>query len=272
MLTQPNQVDQFYRDSHKHVKAKNNNSGWLFGEVLGQCVGLLSLQPWRNLRKYVEEPFSRPSALKYAKDITLQAQEFLRNLGIGSSKGINPAVDLQFFPFLVVANILFGRLSAEQREKLLELAPLREELFKEVIKGGVNRLWIAQYTPGSGVGLLRRFQEIWETFVAEAYQRALVHAPNAPIVVLWQGMLEGAISKQEVLQTLDESLYANLDVTTSAIAWNVILLAQNPEQQALVRAEVMENVDFPESYINKQDTLLAAAVVEAARLRPILGE
>lgn len=87
------------------------------------------------------------------------------------------------------------------------------------------------------------------------------------------------------MQTLDESLYANLDVTTHAVAWNVILMAQHPAVQAEVRAEIAavrttrSDGDDAESssssyerYINSDDTLLAACIVEAARVRPVLRE
>jgi cytochrome P450 len=197
-LTQPHQIEEFFRDSHKHVKAKNNNSGWLFGEVLGDCVGLLSLHEWRDLRKYVEVPFSRPSSQRYSIDIQRQAVEFLKALNIGDEGCIDPARDLQFYPFLVVANILFGTLSAQQRKDLLELAPLREELFKEVIRGGINRLQISKYIPWSGHGLLLKFQKKWLAFVESAYRKALAEAPTAPIVTLWQGVEAGGVSERQV--------------------------------------------------------------------------
>lgn len=198
VLTKPHQVEQYYRDSHKHIKAKNNNSGWLFGEVLGDCVGLVSLQAWRNQRKFVEKPFSRPEAMLYTRSVLPQAKAFIDELRIGEQRAINPAADLQFYPFLVVANMLFGDLDRVQKDILLDLAPMREELFKEVIRGGINRLSFAQYVPWSGVPLLRRFQKRWQAFVEDAYHKALAESPKAPIVTLWQAMLDGHISKREV--------------------------------------------------------------------------
>jgi hypothetical protein len=79
------------------------------------------------------------------------------------------------------------------------------------------------------------------------------------------------------LQTLDESLYANLDVTTHALSWNVLLLAENIEAQRELRQEVLsalenEASESYERYIDRDDTFLAACVLESARLRPILRE
>lgn len=198
VLTQPHQVEQYYRDSHKHVKAKNNNSGWLFGEVLGECVGLVSLQVWRNQRKLLDKPFSRLEAMLYTQSMLSQARIFINGLEIGEQRTIDPAVDLQFYPFMVVANMLFGQLDKLQMDALLELAPMREELFKEVIRGGINRLAIAQYVPWSGVPLLLNFQKHWQVFVEKAYHKASIESPGAPIVSLWQAMLDGNISKREV--------------------------------------------------------------------------
>lgn len=197
-MTLPHQVEQYFRDSHKHVKAKNNNSGWLFGEVLGDCVGLLSLQEWRDLRKFVESPFSRPSALLYASDICQQAAEFVKDLDVTNEADIDPARDLQYFPFMVVAKILFGPLTQQQRDELLNLAPLREELFREVIRGGINRLWISQYVPWSGRRVLKEFRTQWTAFVTRAYKRALVEAPDSPIITLWRGVESGEVSERQV--------------------------------------------------------------------------
>ena len=77
------------------------------------------------------------------------------------------------------------------------------------------------------------------------------------------------------MQTLDETLYANLDVTTSAVTWSHVLLAQHQAFQDELRTEVRDHMQLPkeewEKYINRSDTLLAYSVLEASRLRPILG-
>ncbi|KAK4868491.1 hypothetical protein LT330_007213 [Penicillium expansum] len=276
----------FYRTSHRHAKASNNNSGWLFGEVLGVCVGLLSGSDWRRVRQHLEEPFSRPSATRYTARFVAQAREYIQNdLKAGSvclSKvpgaiSFEPARALQLFPFFTMAEVLFGPLSPSQRKVLVGLAPLREELFKEVIRGGVNRLSIAPYLPWSGVRLLKTFQKQWQSFVEDAYTHALQDkgALCSPVISLWEAWKAGKITERECLQTLDESLYANLDVTTHAISWNMLLLAQNPMAQTRVREEVIQAVaktgaEPYECFIDREDTFLAACVVESARLRPIL--
>ncbi|OQE22156.1 hypothetical protein PENFLA_c013G08698 [Penicillium flavigenum] len=286
VLTTPAHAAQFYRTSHRHTKANNNNSGWLFGEVLGVCVGLLSGSDWRRVRQHLEEPFSRPSATRYTARFVTQAQEYIRDdLQAGSvcltkipgAISFEPARALQLFPFFTMAEIIFGPLSTSQRKVLVSLAPLREELFKEVIRGGVNRLSIAPYLPWSGVGLLKIFQKQWQSFVEDAYLLAIQdkRAPFLPVVSLWEAWKAGKITERECFQTLDESLYANLDVTTHAISWNMLLLAQNAPAQTRLREEVVQAVintaaEPYERFIDRDDTFLAACIVESSRLRPIL--
>jgi cytochrome P450 len=209
VLTTPTHAVQFFRNSHRHTKAVNNDSGWLFGEVLGVCVGLLSGSDWKRVRQQVEDGFSRPTAARYTADLVTLAREYLQSTLLASSersletKGIipvEPAKTLQFYPFLAVAQILFGRLSPMQRTQLTTLAPLREELFKEVIRGGINRLSIAPWFRSRGVRLLNEFQTQWERFVEDAYHTAVKRnqSPRPLVIGLWEAYQAGTISKREV--------------------------------------------------------------------------
>jgi cytochrome P450 len=65
-------------------------------------------------------------------------------------------------------------------------------------------------------------------------------------------------------------LFANLDVTTHAVSWNILRFAQHTEIQENVWAEMMSHTADPAEYLCKEDTLLAACVVEASRLHPVL--
>lgn len=170
---------------------------------------MLSGSDWKRVRQHVEEPFSRPSAARYTAGFVALAQDYLQTTALVSAdlslktQGvicIEPAKALQFYPFLAVAQILFGTIDPDQRKKLLALAPLREELFKEVIRGGINRLPIASYLQSPGARLLGLFQADWEIFVKSAYEAAVERnqSPIPVVVILWEAYQSGAISKREV--------------------------------------------------------------------------
>jgi gliotoxin/aspirochlorine/mycotoxins biosynthesis cytochrome P450 monooxygenase len=75
----------------------------------------------------------------------------------------------------------------------------------------------------------------------------------------------------KVLHTIDESLFANLDVTTHVLTWSIVLLADHTDVQNMLRIEVNANKHDVEAYINRNDTLLHYALLESLRVRPLLG-
>lgn len=111
-----------------------------------------------------------------------------------------PADDLKLCPFFMVAEIFFGRLSPRQREALAALAPLREHLFKDVFRGGINRFRLAKYLPGSPArARLADFQTKWHAFVRDAYDAAVKQeGGSAPIVMLWEAVEQGRVPMEEV--------------------------------------------------------------------------
>lgn len=102
------------------------------------------------------------------------------------------------------------------------------------------------------------------------------YAPREPLARCLPG-LPALLTAAQSLQTLDEPLYASLDVTAHAVSWNQILLAQLPALQDQLRKEMEDSFDRQdtglyerERYMESDDTRLTACVLEAARLRPIL--
>ncbi|KAH0490128.1 hypothetical protein TgHK011_001611 [Trichoderma gracile] len=172
----------------------------------------------------------------------------------------------------MVASIFFGPLTTGQRDEMYTIGPLREQLFRHAFSGGVNRYPFAKYLPGSALPKLRQFQRLWEDFVKKAYNEARPSSESA-IVSLWKAVEHGGISKEELLQTLDESLFANLDVTAHALSWSVIRVAHHTAIQKEIRDEIRDNYrpeqDY-EDYLRRDNTLLAACILEASRLHPIL--
>lgn len=198
VLSTPAHVQEFYKDSHRHIKAKDNNAGWLFQELLGECVGVVSLQRWRNQRHHFDASFTRTAANGYTQVLISQARCYLQELKLCQDDTIDPANDLKRAPFLMVATVLFGPLSKAQSRELLELAPLREDLFKVCFKGGVNRIRLGRYLPWSASSQLRKFQMRWTTFVDQTYQQAKQQGFEAPITHVWESAQEGNISYKEV--------------------------------------------------------------------------
>ena len=188
-----------------------------------------------------------------------------RNLSGGL---LAPAEDLKLLPFWVVAEIFYGELSSEMVAELKDIAVTREELFKHVISGGISRFSYSKYLPMKANGDLARFKARWKAFNDKAYEHAIATNNSAPIIRLYELMQNQIITAEQLLQTLDESLYANLDVTTGGISWNLVFLAAYEHYQELLRKEVAAAGDL-DKYLRSSTTLLAACIAESSRLRPL---
>jgi cytochrome P450 len=273
VLTQPEHIQAVFKDSDKHVKATDNNSGYLLSQLLGSCLGLISGSQWRSVRSATEKAFTRAASAKYVNLIQDRTRRHLLELQSNPtfrSGLLDPAGHLKMLPFLVVAEIIYGPLNLEMESQLLKLAPLRENLFKHVIAGGLARFSISKIFSWTVPNrALKTFLKQWHAFNDSAQERAVREDIDAPIVHMYAALDSGSITRDQLHQTLDEMLYANLDVTLGGLSWNVVFLASSPQAQALLRAEIEQAQSNIEKYLLSSSTLLSACVSESARLRPL---
>ncbi|KAI0114676.1 putative cytochrome P450 monooxygenase [Hypoxylon sp. NC0597] len=273
VLTRPEHLRNVFKDSDKHFKAVNNNSGYFMSQLLGKCVGLISGEEWKSVRTCVEHPFLRKSAAEYVplvkKHIKMHFDELWQYRSL-SEELLDPAEDLKLLPFWIVAEVFYGQLTPAMMAELREMAPEREALFKEVIKGGISRFSFSRYLPTKANQSLANFLTRWRVFNNKAYELALASGiTTAPIVQMYELVRKGTMTSDQLLQTLDESLFANLDVTTGGISWNLIFLAAYQHYQGLLVQEHVERADKEEQYILDNSSLLAACISESSRLRPL---
>jgi cytochrome P450 monooxygenase len=103
-----------------------------------------------------------------------------------------------------------------------------------------------------------------------------------PVREMYQDVLAGTITEANWLQTIDEILFTNLDVTSAILAFLLINLSINQPVQKELRDEIVQNIgkaaagvvdsngdtDSLEAYIRKTDTLLEYTCIESGRLCP----
>jgi cytochrome P450 len=189
--------------------------------------------------------------------------------------GLNPVKDLRLLPFWIIADNVYGPLAETLKSELEDLIPMREALFARVIQGGLTRFSWSQYLPTQVNERLRTFRKKWAAFNDRVHDACQLKGVDAPIVHMYGAFESGLMSGDNLYQTLDEMLFANLDVTIGSISWNMMFLAANPEMQAKIRAEAGGAKGKPEdlaawqSYLASSTTLLAASILESARLKPL---
>ncbi|POR35290.1 Putative cytochrome P450 [Tolypocladium paradoxum] len=275
VLTKPEHIHDVFKDSDKHLKAKNNDSGYFLGELLGKCVGLVSQSEWKQLRSVCEVPFVRSKSATYIQQMEQRTERHFRQLWESSSLSesiIDAAQDLKMLPFWIVAEILYGGLTTDMEKQLAELAPVREKLFQYFLQGGVTRYAWSKYLPTAANRGLTEFKTRWAAFNRQARDRA---HPSTPIAAYYGAIQDGSLEEESILHTLDEALFANLDVTLGGISWNLVFLAAYPDVQSRLRAEIAEerakarDGGIFDSYILRSDSYVAACISESSRLRPL---
>jgi cytochrome P450 len=243
------------------------------GELLGKCLGLISGAKWRDLKVVTGIPFSHKASSAYTGDIQSAVKEHFATLEKNGrlNKGLlNPVDDLRLLPFWIVVKILYGELTSVQRSTLLKIMDLRERLFQRVIQGGLTRFSWSQYLSSQTNTDLQTYKLSWTEFNTNAYLACNSSHENPPIVSMYQAVEDGNISLEELLQTLDEMLFANLDVTMGGLSWNLVFLAAHQNVQDEIREQVLaKNGGECKTYLESSNTLLAASVLESARLKPL---
>lgn len=278
-MTKPEHIRDIFKDSDKHIKAKNNDSGYFLGELLGKCVGLISQNEWKKLRSVCEVPFVRSASAVYMEQIQRRTERHFQELWDASSLSsgkIDAAKDLKMLPFWVVAEVLYGHLTADMERQLSELAVERERLFRYFLRGGVTRYEWSKYLPTGANRELAGFKGRWVAFNRQARQRA---SPSTPISSYYRAVEDGFVEEESILHTLDEALFANLDVTLGGISWNLVFLAAHPEAQARLRGEISVERQREkdsggadaslQSYLLRSNTYVASCISESSRLRPL---
>ncbi|KAI0886479.1 putative cytochrome P450 monooxygenase [Annulohypoxylon maeteangense] len=280
VVKDPEDIQIIFKDSDKHTKAVNNDAGWLMGELLGKCLGLISGAAYQRVKTAISPPFTHKSSLKYIKDISEVTAKHINKL---STEGklrngfINPVTCLAPIPFWAVANIIYGaELSSDLKLELESLIRLRESLWGHMIQGGATRFGWSRYLPTKTTRDLRDFKKRWAAFNDQAHRVACQTESQAPIRHLYAEVRNGNIEKEQLLQTIDEMLFANLDVTMGGISWCLLFLAAHEDVQEKIRQEISEarlSVETTargwDDYIQSSSTMLAASILESSRLKPL---
>lgn len=243
-------------------------------QLLGKCVGLINPPSWNKVRAVTEVPFRHDAAVLHTEAVQRHVETHFSRLNERSdlSRGlIHPAQDLKMLPFWVVCEMFYGRLPEEYLARIGALAPPREQLMKYVIRGGLSRFSFSQWLPTEANRALKGFRGEWRQLNRDIIHFCQQHNHDSPILAMWRCVSSGEIDEDQWLQTLDEALFANLDVTTGGLSWNLVYLAAYPKAQERLRAEVQEAISSGKmsEYLNRQTSLLQCCILESSRLKPL---
>lgn len=277
VLTRPSQLKVVFHDSDRHFKATNNDSGYLMSQLLGQCVGLISPPKWRKVKVATEGPLRRNAVNLRVRAVQGHVTSHFSRLSTApnlTNGVIHPVHDLKALPFLVVCELFYGKLPNVFLERMTQLAAPREQLMKYIIGGGLSRFALSKWLPTEANRALFQFKRDWRQLNRDIVEYCQEHEPESPFLAMWNHVERGEISEDQCLQTLDECLFANLDVTTGGLSWNLVYLAENSDAQQRLRAEAEQaniSVSSMEKYLQSPSTFLHCCILESSRLKPLVA-
>ncbi|KAF2462609.1 cytochrome P450 [Lindgomyces ingoldianus] len=280
VLSCPNHVKDFYgRETKGHAKPPNMGMGPYFDRVLGSSVGVLNGDKWKTMRKVFDPHLSHQMAMDLRSTFSREVAAWMKDLpstvakfgnGVpGSEFVLDASTACRILPFKLVALILYGdALSEAAFEELLQLNALHEKVVFKAFFGKRERSRLFALLPSQSKSQMDEFEREWRVFNLKMIQTAEAEGLSCPVAKMHPSVLNGAITEREFLHTIDEILFANIDVTSSVLAFLLINLARNVPAQTDLRAEVLGHTADPEAYLQKTDTLLEFACMESIRLCP----
>ncbi|KAK9782756.1 putative Cytochrome P450 [Seiridium cardinale] len=284
VVTRPEHVRGFYKDdTSAHTKPENLNLGSFFGLILGDAVGTKDGERWKVMRKYFDPEFSYQTSRSAFARVKSGTDEWSRSLPAHAlaksddSPGFlyDAKKSCRFLPFRLMATQLYGdTLDDQEYDRLLELNKLHEVLFRDIVLNTKLASRWAWLTHPAAFKRARRYNQQWEQFNLDLIRRAASTGTDCPAGRIFRGTEDvGGMTKTEFLHTMDEILFANIDVSAAVLYTMLGKLAAHPVAQGHLREEISsiafrEDDNAVKNYIADQNTILHRTVVESMRFSP----
>lgn len=287
VLSTPTQMRDFFtRDGKDHAKPLNMNMGHYFSRILGQCIGAQSGPKWRTTRFHFDPHFAYSAAFQFRGVFAVEITKWLQDLRdssqvvekSSSSFSIDAAEACRVLPFKLIACACFGELLTDATfAELLKLNTTHERLMATTFFSPRTTSKLFGLLPFAETRAMSTYKKDWEMFNMRIIHTARKTGLYCPAERIYEAVDKVAISKAEYLQTIDEILFTNVDVTSTVLGFLLINLATNRDCQEELRAEILDcvdkcgslsTIDRYGSYLTASNTLLEFTCIESTRLYP----
>ncbi|EGN95869.1 hypothetical protein SERLA73DRAFT_187114 [Serpula lacrymans var. lacrymans S7.3] len=292
VLTQPEDIKVYYRDalgkdeSKAHIKSLAISFGDYMRRFLSQSVGFKFGNDWKRIRDAVDPHFIRKMALDAVPNMKIDYDSWMKALrgnAAAVAKGSSPNDPFEIeavaatkeLPFKAIAKSIYGEtLNDKWYERLWELHMIHERVMANAIGNkNATKAWY-RFFPTQANKDLRAFKNGYKAFNFEIVAESEKLGYDTVAVRMYGSVADGLISEDEFNQTLDEILFANIDVTSVAQAWFLLDIGKYPDIQERLRAEVASVDEYdPKAvadYLSSTTNLMHLVHSESARLHPIL--
>ena len=187
--------------------------GWFLGELLGQCMGLLSGKDWKRVRQIFNPPFTHTAAVnqidmiegaarKFVEKLPLYADETTRNTdGKDNNNSFKLPVLKAFtkFPYFLTAAAIYGPMTETEEHDLWSVTENRLALNRYMFGGGPYRFeTVAWLFDRAAVQRLRDYNRQWHSYNARMVQVRRARGEKTPIISYWSEYEIGNMTLEEV--------------------------------------------------------------------------
>lgn len=187
--------------------------GWFLGELLGQCMGLLSGKDWKRVRQIFNPPFTHTAAVTQIDTIERTASKYVEGLPLLAEKN---AVDISEknddkpfklpvlkaftkFPYFLTAAAIYGPMTETEERDLWDVTEKRLALNPYMFGGGPYRSeTVAGWFDRNAVTRLRDYNREWREYNVRMVQVRRARGEKTPIISFWGEYEAGNMSLDEV--------------------------------------------------------------------------
>lgn len=284
VLTTPKQLMEYYGTKSKnHSKVDSFGAGAFLVTLLGECLGFQNGVEWLRMRKAFDPFFTHKAAVESFPTMVEFISRWVRNFDHAKLNSIDPLQLVSDLPFTCIAKYLYGNeLSSEEfLQCLKDLIPAHSELMHYSFLTIAGRFKIFQYLPSKKMRQVSQFQRKFVALSLEQVELSRTLKKETVVEQLYRHVETGKFTLNNWIQTIDEILFANIEVTSTIMAWALVEMGKNPNEQEKLRDEIFEankiskvhaeekGTDM-EQYIRSSGTFLQYCVLETLRMHPLL--
>ncbi|KAK3309852.1 cytochrome P450 monooxygenase [Chaetomium strumarium] len=280
VIATPDQLRQFMaNDSKGHKKVPGGGLGDYAARMLGSCVGQQHGEKWKLMRSHFDPSFSNHAARQAEPVFHKVIRDWLEALPPAATSSAftkDALTSCHALAFRLLAIMSYGEVMDDATfAKLNSLTQMHKQMMMTMVLNLKTSSRLYNMLPTTERRQLKEFNRLWEQFNLGAIERARKDGLNCPVERIYAGVEVGDMSLVEFLQSLDEMLYTNIDITGLALARLLHNIAAHADFQARLRAEILgekqqQSGYSAAAYAGKQDTLLHYATLESLRLNNVL--
>ncbi|KAJ5181196.1 Cytochrome P450 [Penicillium cf. griseofulvum] len=248
----------------------------LFNYAMGHAVGLINGHDWKVLRKLLDPYVNFSNSAKLTPKVLQRATEHVQALPTQTldptKEGkavVNTYRAVQPYPFFTQMETFYGPLTDAQKDEVWSISQILLTLSTWTVEQGLTRSRILKYMYSwDSWRLIREFDRRWRTFNRDIVKQKAAEI-DLPIIKLWNNIQDGDMTKDQLIHTFTQSIFANLDIETSGITGCILHIAEDKRIQKKLQQEIDDHKDNLVDYVKRQDTFMHWCFLESIRLEPI---